>query len=212
MSSPTGHPAPNQSPSTPTDELAAILQERIDGSRQSLDRLNALQEDGVCVLMSVQTIILNGGTLLTCGNGGSAAQALHLSQELLGRFKANRPSLASICLNADPTVLTCIANDFGFEHVFARQVEALASSGDGLVVFSTSGKSKNVVAALRAARQVGATTIGFLGGSGGEALAECDVAVLIDGDDTASIQEAHQTLLHACCQALEPRVEGGPHQ
>ena len=138
-----------------------------------------------------------------CGNGGSAAQALHFSEELLGRYKRDRPAIAAVCLNADPTALTCIANDFGFERVFARQIEALSGPEDGLVVFSTSGRSPNILEALKTAARQGTKTIGFLGGDGGPALPLCDEAVVIQGDDTAAIQEAHQTLLHACCELLE---------
>lgn len=186
-----------------------ILHERIALARTGLDRLIVAKTGAIQVLAAVEHVLTSGGTLFTCGNGGSAAQALHFSEELLGRFSADRPPLASVCLNADPTALTCIANDFGFETIFARQVEALVGPTDALVVLSTSGNSPNIVAALVEAKRRGATTIGFLGGDGGAAIAHCDVSVVIDAPDTASIQEAHQTLLHACCATVEPSGGGG---
>jgi D-sedoheptulose 7-phosphate isomerase len=185
--------------------LSTILHERISLARTGLDRLIIAETGAIQILEAVKNVFTGGGTLYTCGNGGSAAQALHFSEELLGRFNATRPPLASICLNADPTALTCIANDFGFETIFARQVEALIRPADALAVLSTSGNSPNIVAALVEAKRRGATTIGFLGGDGGDALAHCDVSVVIDAPDTASIQEAHQTLLHACCATVEPQ-------
>ena len=154
-------------------------------------------------MKSIQAIVAQGGTLYTCGNGGSAAQALHFSEELLGRFRADRRPLPSTCLNADPTALTCIANDYGFQSIFSRQAQALLGPGDGLVVFSTSGRSENIINVLNVAAQRGSKRIGFLGGDGGPARDLCDVSVVIEGSDTASIQEAHQTLLHACCELLE---------
>jgi D-sedoheptulose 7-phosphate isomerase len=147
-----------------------------------------------------------GGTVYTCGNGGSAAEALHLAEELVGNYKATeRGPRRAVCLNADATALTCIANDFGFDRVFARQVEALVGAGDVLVVLSTSGNSANVNAALDAARANGATTVGLLGRGGGAALPRCDHAVVVPGDDSAHVQEAHLVIVHLFCEAIEPR-------
>ena len=109
--------------------------------------------------------------MFTCGNGGSAAEALHLAEELTGRYKINRAALRAISLCADPTALTCIANDFGFEQVFARQLEALGRAGDLLVVFSTSGKSPNLLRVLEVAKRLNISTLGLLGRDGGPALA-----------------------------------------
>ena len=142
--------------------------------------------------------------MLTCGNGGSAAEALHFAEELVGRFDADRPPLRALCLNADPTALTCIANDYGFEQIFARQCQALAGPEDAFVVFSTSGRSPNIVRALEVARAQGTRTIGLLGGDGGAAAALCDLCLIAPGQDSAAIQEAHQVVLHAVCNCLEP--------
>jgi D-sedoheptulose 7-phosphate isomerase len=144
-----------------------------------------------------------GGTMYTCGNGGSAAEALHLAEELIGRYRGDRAPHRAVCLNADPTALTCIANDFGFDLIFARQCAALLTPRDALVAFSTSGDSRNILAALETARQTGALTIGLLGRGGGAAARLCDVRVVVPSDDTAHIQEAHQTVLHLLCEVLE---------
>jgi D-sedoheptulose 7-phosphate isomerase len=144
-----------------------------------------------------------GGKILTCGNGGSAAEALHLAEEMMGRYRDDRPPLAALCLNADPTALTCIANDFGFDAVFARQVVGLGRSGDVLVVFSTSGASPNVRLALEAAGGLGITTIGLLGKGGGACLPLCDVPIVVESRDTAHIQESHQVVMHLLLEAVE---------
>jgi D-sedoheptulose 7-phosphate isomerase len=196
---------PNSSSSNTSSEntTEAILDGRIKHTRSVLDRLFEAKCDALAVMESIQAIVARKGRLFTCGNGGSAAQALHLAEELLGRYKADRPALPAFCLNADSTTITCIGNDYGYERIFARQIEALVQANDGLVVFSTSGRSANILEALDAAALKGARTIGFLGGDGGPALARCDEAVVIPGQDTAAIQDAHQTLLHACCELLE---------
>ena len=141
--------------------------------------------------------------MYTCGNGGSAAQALHLAEELIGRYRSNRPPLRAVCLNADPTALTCIANDFGFDQVFARQCEALLTPGDVLLVFSTSGKSPNLIKALEISRTRGCTAIALLGKDGGECGVLCDQALIVAADDSAHVQEAHLVVLHLICEALE---------
>jgi D-sedoheptulose 7-phosphate isomerase len=200
--------------SMPTDtipvmDLDRLMQERLQMAARAVEALSA-QREGVakaCRLL-VETLD-SGGTVLTCGNGGSAAEALHLAEELSGRYRSNRPALRGLSLCADPTALTCIANDFGFDHVFARQVEALGRAGDLLVVFSTSGKSANLVRALHVARERGITTLGLLGGEGGACLPLCDHAVVVHGVDGAGVQEAHQMIMHILCEACEARFAGG---
>ncbi|MCA9294437.1 MAG: SIS domain-containing protein [Phycisphaerales bacterium] len=147
--------------------------------------------------------VTSGRTLLSCGNGGSSAQAMHLSEELVGRFRNDRAPLPAVCLNADPTAITCIANDFGFDQIFARPINAIAKAGDVLVVFTTSGKSTNILEALRAARAQGVTTIGLLGKGGGPAATLCDHAIVVDHDASERIQECHQVILHLICEACE---------
>ncbi|MSR68951.1 MAG: SIS domain-containing protein [Phycisphaerales bacterium] len=177
---------------------------RLAQTQQALDHLRAMQGELVRVITTVREALESGKMLMTCGNGGSAAEALHLSEELIGRYRSSRAPLKSVCLCADTTALTCIANDFGFSEVFARQVEALASAGDQLIVLSTSGKSPNVLRALAAAKKCGAGTIGLLGGDGGEARALCDHAIVVASGDSAAIQEMHQVIVHILCESLEP--------
>jgi len=151
----------------------------------------------------VISVLLVGGKILTCGNGGSAADALHLSEELVGRYKADRRSLPAICLNADGTVLTCIANDYGYEQVFARQISGLGAAGDVLVAFSTSGHSPNVLAALRRARKLGITTILLTGKDGGPASKVSDHALIVPSPVTARIQEVHTLILHQWLEVVD---------
>jgi D-sedoheptulose 7-phosphate isomerase len=150
----------------------------------------------------------SGKKLLTAGNGGSAADALHLAEELVGRFEKERPSLPAVCLNADPTLLTCIGNDYGFDRLFSRQVEGLGQPGDVLVVFTTSGNSRNLIAALDAARQKGLRTIALLGKSGGAAKGNADLEIIIPSQNTARIQEIHTFILHCWLSLIEADVTG----
>jgi len=149
------------------------------------------------------TALKKGNTIFWCGNGGSAAESSHLAVELIGRFKNNRRPLPSISLNADTSALTCIANDFGYDEIFARQLEGLAKRGDVLVVLSTSGRSENILRALRKAREVGVFTIALLGKGGGPAVGLADHAIVIDSMETARIQEIHLLLGHTFCEYAE---------
>jgi D-sedoheptulose 7-phosphate isomerase len=144
-----------------------------------------------------------GGKILLCGNGGSAADAQHWAGELVSRFYYDRPGLPAIALTTDTSILTAIGNDYGYERVFARQVEALGRKGDVLYGISTSGNSPNVVAALEAARAQGLVTIGFTGQGGGKMLALCDICIRIPSDSTPRIQEGHEVLGHAICGMIE---------
>lgn len=160
------------------------------------------------MIHAVADALTAGGTLFTCGNGGSAADALHLAEEFVGRYRSNRRPLPAVCLNADPTALTCIANDFGYDQIFARQLAALGRPGDVLVVFSTSGNSPNILHALETARQRQMLLVGLLGKDGGAARTLADHAIIVPSANTARIQEAHGLLLHAICEEVEQRVTG----
>jgi D-sedoheptulose 7-phosphate isomerase len=146
------------------------------------------------------------GKIMTCGNGGSACDALHLTEELVGRFDKNRRSLAALCLCADAPLLTCIANDFGYDTVFARQVEGLGRPGDALIIFSTSGNSANLVAALQRAREQGLTTISLLGKNGGRCKGLADFEIIVPSATTARIQEIHTFVLHAWLDLIETEL------
>lgn len=144
-----------------------------------------------------------GNTIFWCGNGGSASESSHLAVELIGRFRNNRRPLPSISLNSDTSAITCIANDFGYDEIFARQLEGLSKQGDVLVALSTSGKSENILRALRKAKDLGVTTIALLGKGGGEALNIADYAIVIDSSETARIQEIHLLMGHTFCEFAE---------
>jgi D-sedoheptulose 7-phosphate isomerase len=144
-----------------------------------------------------------GGRLYTFGNGGSAADAQHLAAELIGHYKADRRPLPAVALTVDPSVITCIANDYAYEDVFARQVEALAGPTDVVAGFSTGGTSENVIRGLAAARRAGATTVLFSGRDGGPAAAHADHALIVPSATTARIQEMHVLLLHVLSEGMD---------
>jgi D-sedoheptulose 7-phosphate isomerase len=149
-----------------------------------------------------------GNKLLLVGNGGSAADAQHIAAEIVGRYKQDRPAWAAMALTTDTSALTAIANDYGFEQVFARQVAGLGQRGDVLLALSTSGRSPNILAALRTARERGLVTIGFTG-SKGEALgAFCDHLLVSPSDDTPVIQQIHLTVAHGICDEIEQALMG----
>jgi phosphoheptose isomerase len=178
--------------------------------QQSLDELAALTAASAPLAPAVDaaaTAILNallqGHKLMTCGNGGSAADALHLAEELVGRYSRERRALAGLCLNADPTAITCICNDYGYEQVFSRAVEALGKRGDVLVGFTTSGNSANVLLAFEAARGLGITTVLLAGKDGGRAKGTCDHEIIIPSSNTARIQEMHTLVMHQWLEVID---------
>ncbi len=144
-----------------------------------------------------------GRKLLICGNGGSACQAQHFAAELVGRYRVTRPGLPAVALAVDGALLSCLGNDFSFEDVFARQVEALGQPGDVLVALSTSGNSENVLRALASARRSGMTSIALLGNDGGRMKGAAGLEVIVAHQDTARVQEAHQFLIHAIMDGVE---------
>jgi D-inositol-3-phosphate glycosyltransferase len=171
----------------------------------------ALRDDIVRAAALLGAAFARGGKVLVCGNGGSATDAQHFAAELVGRFlKPGRAGLPVIALTADTAVLTAWANDIGYVDVFARQVEALGRPGDVLIVISTSGRSPNVLAALRAARAGGLRTFALLGGTGGDARALADCALVVPSPETPRIQEVHTLALHLICELVEERVLADP--
>ena len=175
-------------------------------SRPDHARLRALGVDPEALAAAAHVIagaIRGGGKLLTFGNGGSAADAQHVAAEFVGRFERERPGLPAIALTTDTSALTAIANDYGFEHVFARQLQALGRRGDAVLAISTSGSSPNVLAGVRIARAAGATTIGLCGAPGCELCKAVDVAIAVPAGATALVQESHLVVEHALCRAVE---------
>lgn len=144
-----------------------------------------------------------GKKVLLFGNGGSAADAQHVAAELIGRFKKDRQALPAIAFTTDTSILTAIGNDFGFEHVFARQCDALVSKGDVVMAFSTSGNSANVINAVKRARDKGGVILGFTGRTGGLLKDHCDHILMVPSSDTAKIQEVHRTVAHIICKLVE---------
>lgn len=144
-----------------------------------------------------------GNKLLIIGNGGSAADAQHIAAEIIGRYKQDRPGYAALALTTDTSALTAIANDYGFEQVFARQVEGLGRRGDVLLALSTSGRSPNILAALRKARELGLVTIGFTGLKGEALGALCDHLLVAPTDDTPVVQQIHLAVAHGICDEIE---------
>jgi D-sedoheptulose 7-phosphate isomerase len=144
-----------------------------------------------------------GGKILVFGNGGSASDSQHFAAELVGRFERERPGLAAIALTTDTSILTAIGNDYGYDRVFARQVEALGRAGDVLLGISTSGRSRNVIAAFAAGKTGGLTTVALTGSDGGAVGAAADIHINVPSPSTARVQEVHRTLMHAMCELVE---------
>jgi D-sedoheptulose 7-phosphate isomerase len=160
------------------------------------------------LVLLVHRTLQKGGQVLVCGNGGSASDAQHFAAELIGRYREERRALAALALSADGSVLTCLANDYGYEQVFARQIEAHGRAGDLLLAISTSGRSPNVVRALERARALGLETAAFLGRDGGAAQALAGLAIVVPDAETARIQECHGLLIHLLCEGLDLLIRG----
>jgi D-sedoheptulose 7-phosphate isomerase len=181
--------------------LAALLP-ALEGLERDLERIQHWGR------LAADTLS-RGGRLLAVGNGGSAAQAQHLTSELVGRFRDERPPLSALSLHAESSSLTAIANDYGVEEVFARQVRAHGRPGDVLVAFSTSGRSPNVLCAVEAARRGGLTVLGLTGPAPNELELACDDAVTVEAESTATVQEVHQVAVHLLCVAVDEHVVAG---
>jgi D-sedoheptulose 7-phosphate isomerase len=173
---------------------------------QHISVMNSLSSQSELIqemTLKIRKYIATGGTIFTMGNGGSASDAQHFTGELIGRFKQNRRALKSVCLNTDTSVLTCIANDYGYDEIYSRQIEALASDKDLVVLFSTSGNSKNIVRAAQTCIAKNINCILFTGKTGGELAKLCSNILSVNTDVTARIQEAHIFLIHFICESLE---------
>jgi D-sedoheptulose 7-phosphate isomerase len=185
------------------DAAAAGLADAIVEHRGAIAAIEELSDDLGWAADIVAKAFADGGRLLVCGNGGSAADAQHIAAEFVGRYLKERAPFSAIALNANTSALTAIGNDYGFDEVFARQVHAHGRTGDVLLAISTSGTSPNVLAAVAAAREVGMTVIGLTGRDGGPLVDSCDVCLLVPVDSTPRIQEAHILLAHVLCGLVE---------
>ena len=154
----------------------------------------------------ISKCLQNNGLIIWCGNGGSASDSMHFATELIGRFHKSRKSLRSISLAADSSAITCISNDFGFENVFSRQLEGLGKENDILISISTSGKSKNILNAIKTARLLKLKTIAFLGNKGGDCAGLSDLDLIVPSDTTARIQEMHTLIGHTICELVEKQL------
>jgi D-sedoheptulose 7-phosphate isomerase len=191
------------------ERIARIFDEH---ARLQKDFLKANTDTLVKVAEACAEALRRGRTLLLFGNGGSAADAQHVAAEFVNRFRVDRRALPALALTTDSSVLTSIANDAGFEHVFSRQVEALGRPDDVAIGFSTSGASPNVIAGIRAARRQGLVTVGFSGGDGGQLLREAELCVTVDSKSAARVQELHILAAHALCDVVEQEVVHPTHE
>ena len=187
------------------DNDKSWISQCIVDSHAAIDSLAAQLDKVAEAVDLVVGTIERGCKFLTCGNGGSAAEAMHMSEEAVGRFRDNRISLPAVSLVADGTALTCIGNDYGFDNVFSRQVEGLGNPGDLLVLFSTSGNAENLTRAFNEAKAKGMKTLAILGRDGGRLAGLADVEIIIKGTDTGRIQEAHQLLMHILLDGVDRR-------
>jgi D-sedoheptulose 7-phosphate isomerase len=189
--------------------MIKIIKDRLTDSIAT--KYKILNDEKLCktIQITCEAIIetyKNGGKVILCGNGGSASDALHIAGELVGRFNLERKSLSAIVLNADVATMTAIANDYGYDEVFSRQIEGHMTNNDILIGFSTSGNSENVYKAIIKAKEIGGKTIGMLGNNGGKIKNIVDIPIIIPSDVTARIQECHITIGHIICEIVEKEI------
>ncbi|MGK0189627.1 MAG: D-sedoheptulose 7-phosphate isomerase [Verrucomicrobiales bacterium] len=182
------------------------IDKTIDESIAAIESLRQLKPQIEAAVALLAEAFENGGKILACGNGGSAADCAHFTTELLCRFVDNRRALPAISLTCDGSFLTATSNDYGYDYVFARQIEGLGNAGDVLVAISTSGNSESVRRALQAATGCGMKTIALLGRDGGDTAGMADVEITVPGTATAPIQEAHTVIIHLLCGGVEERL------
>lgn len=182
---------------------------QLDDHLKVVEQTRSLIPQMESMARQITECIRGGRTVLWMGNGGSAAEAQHISTELVGRLNRERPGMSSIALTADTAALTAIANDYGFERVFERQIDAICRSGDVVVGLTTSGNSKNVLMGLRLARERGAYVIGMSGASGGQLGDLCDLTIRVPSDNAQRIQEVHLFIGHVVCEQIEADLYGG---
>jgi len=183
----------------PTVDVKLMLRERVDLFMRVGEIAPAVEQTAAACIASLRA----GGTVWTCGNGGSAAEAQHFAAELVGRYKRERNALRAVCLCDNIATVTSVSNDYEFADVFARQLRGMARRGDVLLAFTTSGNSENVLRASAAARENGVTVVALTGQSGGRIAGACDIAICVPDTDTPLIQEAHLAVVHVLCDLIE---------
>ncbi|OMG56624.1 phosphoheptose isomerase [Azonexus hydrophilus] len=193
------------------DLIARVAKHFEDSAQTKLNAVDAMSAPIAAAIETMTGCLLNGGKILACGNGGSAADAQHFAAELVGRFEAERQELAAISLATDSSILTAVGNDYGFAHIFSRQVRALGHAGDVLLAISTSGNSGNVIEAIRAAHEHDMHVIALTGKGGGEIgelLRDDDIHLCVPADRTARIQETHLLIIHCLCDGIDALLLG----
>jgi D-sedoheptulose 7-phosphate isomerase len=183
--------------------MKEIIDKEITEHLRAAKLLYSLSDDIASSAMLCINCLNTGGKILICGNGGSAADAQHFAAELVGRYKTNRKGIAAIALTTDTSALTSIGNDFGFDYVFERQVEALAKKGDVVIGISTSGRSKNISSALKLASKSSCKTIGLSGKDGGEMNKICNINLTAPSMETPRVQEIHIAIIHIICHLID---------
>ncbi len=191
----------------------SLIAAHFEQSRAGMERAAkdpALLAASQNIANAIVDALRNGNRVLLAGNGGSAADAQHIAAEIVGRYKRERRAWAAIALTTDTSALTAIGNDYGFEQIFARQVEGLGQPGDVMIGISTSGRSPNIIAALVKARELGLTTVGFTGSKGQSMGDTCDLLLVSPSDDTPVIQQIHLMAAHAICDSIERQMMDAP--
>ena len=186
--------------------LNRIIDSEIDEHLSIINSLKNSFSDIKLFSDLISSALINNKKLLTCGNGGSAADSIHLSSEIVGRYEKNRKGYSAISLASESSALTAIGNDFGFDNIFSRQVDALGNSGDILILISTSGNSQNLINACIAAKKKNIKVLGLLGRDGGKLLRVVDNAITIKSNRTCRIQEAHSLIIHIICHLFDNRL------
>lgn len=193
------------------DLIARVTRNFEDSAQTKLDTVEMLAAPIAAGIETITASLINGGKILACGNGGSAADAQHFAAELVGRYEAERQGLAAIALTTDTSILTAVGNDYTFSQIFARQVQALGNTGDVLLAISTSGNSANVVEAINAAHQANLRVIALTGRNGGkigEMLRHDDIHLCVPVERTARIQETHLLIIHCLCDGIDSLLLG----
>ncbi len=188
-----------------------IEQHFIDSADLKYQAAQVLSKPIAAAVAAILASVTSGGKVLACGNGGSAADAQHFAAEFVGRFERERPELGAIALTTDSSIITAIANDYSYDHIFSKQVRALGQAGDVLLAITTSGNSSNVLAAIQAAHEREMTVVALTGKGGGkmgQALRETDVHICVPHDRTARIQEVHLLTIHCICDGVDTQLLG----